>query len=326
MSEILEDGIRDRALGAYFGLAVGDALGATVEFLSKDEIEAQYKLHTKMIGGGWLRLKPGQVTDDTEMSLALGNSLVGRSGFDAAAVCSAFASWFRSRPVDVGNTCRRGIQRFMVHGTTETPFNEGDAGNGALMRNLPVVLATLFNPPLMEAWSLGQSRTTHNHPLSDQATIALGHMTRILVLGGSREDVRRAADKLVDECNAFRFEPYRGLSSAFVLDTVQTVLHHYFATNDFQTALIETVNQGGDADTTGALVGMLAGATYGADAIPAMWMKKLDTKVRRQIIGQVHDLLALSRQTKEAPVVVETQPTRQTAEVVRLADRDRRKA
>ncbi|MEF2070869.1 ADP-ribosyl-[dinitrogen reductase] hydrolase [Consotaella aegiceratis] len=302
MAQSIDTTIRDRAFGAYFGLAVGDALGATVEFLTPSEIRAQHKLHTKMVGGGWLRLKPGQVTDDTEMSLVLGDSLVTRSGLSAEAVCNAFAAWLRSRPVDVGNTCRRGIQRFIVHGTTATPFNEGDAGNGALMRNLPVVLASLFNPPLMEAWSRDQAHTTHNHPLSDIATIGLGHMVRLLIAGGGKDDARREADAMVARRDAFRYQPYRGLSSAFVVDTVQTVLHYYFATDNFRDCLVETVNQGGDADTTGALVGMLAGATYGVDAIPDAWMNKLDRQVRRQITGQVHDLLALSRRTADWPV------------------------
>jgi len=60
-----------RALGAYLGLAVGDALGATVEFMLPNEIKYQFGTHRDIIGGGWLKLKAGSVTDDTEMALAL---------------------------------------------------------------------------------------------------------------------------------------------------------------------------------------------------------------------------------------------------------------
>ncbi|MDP2804662.1 MAG: ADP-ribosylglycohydrolase family protein, partial [Gallionellaceae bacterium] len=60
----------DRATAAYLGLAIGDALGSTVEFMTPREIALQYGTHNTLRGGGWLHLKPGQVTDDTTMSLA----------------------------------------------------------------------------------------------------------------------------------------------------------------------------------------------------------------------------------------------------------------
>ena len=66
----------DKALGAYLGLAIGDALGATVEFMRPREIALQYGIHREIIGGGWLKLARGQVTDDTTMSLALGAALL----------------------------------------------------------------------------------------------------------------------------------------------------------------------------------------------------------------------------------------------------------
>jgi ADP-ribosyl-[dinitrogen reductase] hydrolase len=75
----------DHALGAYLGLAIGDALGATVEFMRPREIAAQYGVHREMQGGGWLKLARGQVTDDTTMSLALGDALLrGRCGSQPA--------------------------------------------------------------------------------------------------------------------------------------------------------------------------------------------------------------------------------------------------
>ena len=138
--------VEDRALAAYLGFAIGDALGATVEFMTKREIAAEYGVHREIKGGGWLRLKPGQVTDDTQMALALGRSLVRRGGLDLRDVCEEFAAWLKSGPIDVGNTCRRGIRRYIVHGTVEGTFAPGDAGNGAAMRVLPVALATFGDP------------------------------------------------------------------------------------------------------------------------------------------------------------------------------------
>jgi ADP-ribosyl-[dinitrogen reductase] hydrolase len=286
--------IHDRALGAFFGLAVGDALGATVEFMTKREIEAKYRVHRKMIGGGWLHLQPGQVTDDTEMALCLARSLVRARGFDPVDACDEFAAWLKGGPVDVGNTCRRGIRRYMLHGTVEGPPCDGDAGNGAAMRTLPVALATLGRPDRLRAWTLAQARITHHHPLSDDATLCLGQMVHALVDGRGIKGARAAASTLVAAHKSFRFEPFRGQSSAYIVDTMQTVLHFYFRTDSFQSCVTETVNQGGDADTTGALAGMLAGATWGASDIPSAWLKKLDPKVTEEISRLVPGLLGVS--------------------------------
>ena len=108
-------GLLDRALGSFLGLAVGDALGATVEFMSAPEIAAQYKVHNQIIGGGWLGLRPGRVTDDTEMALALGSALIASGGWNLPAIADAFVRWMRRPPVDIGNTCRRGIANYVCH-------------------------------------------------------------------------------------------------------------------------------------------------------------------------------------------------------------------
>jgi len=286
--------VEDRAMAAFLGFAAGDALGATVEFMTKGEISAQYGVHREITGGGWLRLKPGKVTDDTEMALALGRSIVRSGELNARDVCEEFAAWLKAGPVDVGNTCRRGIRRYILHGTTEGPFSEGDAGNGAAMRILPVALATLSQPGEAEPWSLVQGHITHHHPLSDAACLTLVRMLHCLLRGEGREKARKIADGLIERHSAFRFEPYRGTSSAFIVDTMQTVLHFYFGTDSFARCVIQTVNQGGDADTTGALAGMLAGANYGLAAIPAAWLSRLDRNVTAEIRRQVPRLLAIA--------------------------------
>src|SRR5512142_67672 len=133
----------DRAIAAYLGLAIGDALGATVEFMTPNEIAAQYGIHDTLRGGGWLHLKPGQVTDDTTMSLALGGAILAQGKVDALAAAQAFDAWMRAKPVDIGNTVRRNLLQFRKTGNPEAPYSDHDAGNGAAMRVLPVALATL---------------------------------------------------------------------------------------------------------------------------------------------------------------------------------------
>ena len=294
--------LEDRALAAFLGFAIGDALGATVEFMTKGEIAARYGIHRNIIGGGWLHLAPGRVTDDTEMALALGRSLVRCGELNIRDVCDEFAAWLKAGPIDVGNTCRRGIRRYITKNTIEGAFFEGDAGNGAAMRLLPVALATVGHPDKASQWSLAQCRITHYHPLSDDASLALVRMVHGLLSGGGKRSAAEIAGALIERHRIFRFEPYRGQSSGYIVDTMQTVLHFYFGTESFSDCVIQTVNQGGDADTTGALAAMLAGATYGMAAIPAAWLDKLDRTVAAEIRQQATKLLAIaSRMTPAEP-------------------------
>lgn len=214
-------------------------------------------------------------------------------------VCDEFAHWLRSRPVDIGNTCRRGISRYIADGTLTKPYHEGDAGNGACMRNLPVALATLGNDAQFERWTLDQCHVTHNHPLSDDATLTTGRIVQNLLAGGGVKDSRKHANDLIEKYRTFRFSPYHGNASGYVVDTIQTVLHYYFRTDGFQTCLVDVINQGGDADTTGAIAGMIAGATYGLASIPDVWLRKLDATIAAEIRQQVPALLAVARSVQQ---------------------------
>jgi len=266
--------VRERAYATLLGSALGDALGATVEFCTQSEIRAQYGVLRKIVGGGWLKLKPGDVTDDTQMSLCIARSLAA-VGWSPSDIAERFALWFKGWPVDVGNTCRRGIARFINHGTLAGPFNEGDAGNGAAMRVAPVALVTLADSFLLERWAVEQGHITHNHPLSDAACVLVGRLIHLGCTGQPRARLQREVDGVIRQFPSFRFSPYRGLATAYVVDTMQTVLHHFLSTHSFEECLVATVNQGGDADTTGAIVGAIAGAFYGAAQLPQHWVRKL---------------------------------------------------
>lgn len=304
------DLLLDRALGAYLGLAIGDALGATVEFMRPREIAAQYGQHRDITGGGWLRLARGQVTDDTTMSLALGDALLKIGGSRLAGVAQAeagemddmtrviadaYVGWLRGKPVDCGNTCRRGLQRYLADGSLCGPSNERDGGNGALMRNLPVALALHRTDAALERMSLAQARITHHHPLSDAATVGFARLLARILSGASHEDCRNRVEAWVATHPDFVFAPYKGRATAYVVDTVQTVLHHFVEYPDFEAAMIATVNMGDDADTTGALVGMLAGARCGARALPQRWLGRLQRDVVMAVTDQTSALVAISR-------------------------------
>ncbi len=290
--------LRERARGAYLGLAVGDALGAPVEFMTRSEIAAAHGVHRRMTGGGWLRVRPGQITDDTQMSLALGDAIVQAQGWDLRTVAEHFLAWMRSKPIDIGHTCRRGIVNFMHQGALEVPYEEGAAGNGVAMRNLAVVLYTVHSEADLVRYTLEQGHITHNHPLSDEATLALARMTRALLRGEGLTACKTIADDLVTRMPKFRYVPYPHRASGYVVDTMQTVLNYFFNTTSFEQCLVQTVNEGGDADTNGAIVGMLAGALYGERAIPDLWLRPLEREPRLRVEAQVDALLTLAENLK----------------------------
>lgn len=267
------DFVLERAKAAYLGLAIGDALGATTEFMTPGEIKARYKVHRKIIGGGWLYLKPGQVTDDTEMSLALGKAVLLAGRWDLKGIADHFLGWMKSKPIDIGATCRRGIRDYKFKGQLEVPYNEWDAGNGAAMRMAPVALLTLGDDEMLQDYAVQQAHLTHNHTLSDAACVVIGQMVHQGLLGIDRHGLHETTRRLVDDYATFRFNNYKGHAGSYVVDTLQTVFHYLFSTATFEECLIGVVNQGGDADTTGAIAGMIAGAFYGLDAIPARWLK-----------------------------------------------------
>jgi ADP-ribosyl-[dinitrogen reductase] hydrolase len=282
--------IHQRALASYLGLAVGDALGATTEFMLPREIRAVHGVHKDMVGGGWLHLKPGQITDDTGMSLALGEALLEVGGMDPVAVAEKFVAWMRSKPVDIGNTVRRGLQRVIVTGKLEAEHSKFSAGNGAAMRNLPVILATLTEERFFQEWSVAQARITHHNPESDTGTLILGDMTRHAILHGRKAPLQSVAQRWIARHPQFNYSQYQGETDGYIVHTVKIVLHFFFNTPDFESCLVGVVNQGGDADTNGALAGMLAGAFYGLESIPGRWLKRLDRRIT-EAIGRQADLL-----------------------------------
>jgi ADP-ribosyl-[dinitrogen reductase] hydrolase len=289
-----------RAKAAFLGLALGDALGATVEFLTPAEIRAKYKVHRRIVGGGWLNLKAGEVTDDTEMSLCIARALTAAGGWDLPGIAGRFAAWLKGNPPDVGATCRRGIRDFMVKGQLETPPNEWDAGNGAAMRMAPVALFTLGDEALLTRCTLAQARLTHHHPLSDAACVTVGRMVQAALLGADRFALHALTRELVAAHPTFRFNNYRGNASGYVVDTLQTVFHYIFSTAEFEECLVAVVNQGGDADTTGAIAGAIAGAFYGLEAIPGAWLKRLNPAVRQEVEELAERLVRLSPWGREA--------------------------
>jgi len=291
--------LKDRAVAAFLGVAIGDALGATVEFLTPREVQAQYGIHKDIVGGGWLHLKPGRVTDDTDMSLALGRAILDHGGrVSARAAAEAFSAWMSKKPVDIGHTVRRGISAYRRSGTPFVPDNPMNAGNGGIMRVLPVALATLGAPwaEVVRAARL-QAHVTHTCALADagmEIAVALvqtaltAPQTDLAALAALAERATAAWPDL-----APAGKPEAG-PTAFVGHTLRAVFQALGNAANLETGLLDVVNRGGDADTTGAILGMILGAACGTAALPKRWTKKLDPTTARACADQASAVIAFS--------------------------------
>lgn len=180
--------VRDRALGAMLGLAVGDAVGTTLEFRQRDT----YPLLTDMIGGGPFRLQPGQWTDDTAMALALADNLAEHDGFDPADLMRRFWRWrgegaysCTGTCFDVGLTVSSALSRWS---RTKEPLagsiDPQTAGNGSLMRLAPVPVRFWNDAERLRHIAIDQSRTTHGAPEAVSACVAYAELIAEAISGG----------------------------------------------------------------------------------------------------------------------------------------------
>ncbi|ADR18593.1 ADP-ribosyl-[dinitrogen reductase] hydrolase [Calditerrivibrio nitroreducens] len=280
----MESSFIKKSIAAFLGFAIGDAFGATTEFMTKKEIEVKYGKLKSIVGGGWLHLKPGKVTDDTEMSIALARSIVDNKSFSQKIVADYFLKWMQSKPVDIGNTIRFSLINYMKKSKYEADYDESSAGNGALMRSVPVCIYAKGDVDVLKEIALKQAHITHNNKLSDLAVINYCETLNILLTGGSKIQALEKVSKFINEHKIFSFSRYKGENSGYIVDTYKAIMHFYFEGVSFKDTMIETVNNGGDSDTIGALVGALCGATYELNSIPKKWINKLDKNVYKEIM------------------------------------------
>ena len=276
--------IRDRTHGALLGLAVGDALGTSLEFTRRDT----QPLHTEMLGGGPFDLQPGEWTDDTAMALALAASLISCSGFNPHDLAARFVSWWQDGAYsctascfDIGLTTRDALARFVRTGDPYAGSTDPrTAGNGSLMRLAPVALFALRDAARADQLARDQSRITHAAPQAVEACALFVQLLREAILG--QPDVLRprawSGDPAITAIAAGSWHPKTRdeiRSSGYAPDTLEAALWAVGTTASFEEALILAVNLADDADTVGAVTGQLAGALYGAFAIPERWLHLL---------------------------------------------------
>ncbi len=256
--------------GGLYGVAVGDALGGTTEFMSSQEIQKKYGYLTEIVGGGVWELTSGEVTDDTMMTLCVAQGILRDFHNPKQAIGEKFLEWYNSDPKDIGNIIRRVLSSYQGDWFEAAYLAHLDlgqsAGNGSLMRCLPVglIYPNLSN---IEQISRLQSKMTHYDERCNQACEIYNRMVWRLLHGEKlTEAVHREiiSTEYKDILNGIPdCEP-----SGYVVHTFRHVLHILLTSDSFAEVVERAANLGGDSDTIGAIAGGLAGVHYGYEGIP----------------------------------------------------------
>jgi ADP-ribosyl-[dinitrogen reductase] hydrolase len=260
---------RENFTGMLLGLAVGDALGTTLEFGPRRSLD---DLHTEMIAGGVFGLAPGQWTDDTAMALAMGRSLVQEKAFRPLSILREWSEWYlrgkhacTGNCFDIGNATRSALDAFLQNPTVVPKISASSLGNGSLMRLAPVVLFA-SNENEAESLAYEQSVLTHGEDAA-RATGWFGRLLFITAISGF--------DLASIPAEISKRKRNDVSASGFHKNTLEAALWAVASTSSFEDAVIQAVNLGDDADTVGAVTGQLAGAVYGESSIPDRWLDRL---------------------------------------------------
>jgi ADP-ribosylglycohydrolase len=308
-----------RFRGALLGLAVGDALGATLEF----KRPGTFAPITDMVGQGPFDLPPGAYTDDTAMALCLAESLVEHGDFDPVDQLHRYVGWYRhghnastGECFDIGTATRVALERF--ERTTE-PF-PGDAapdaaGNGPLMKLAPVPMAFAGRPDEAIARAADSARTTHGAPEALDAARAFAGLLLGALTGVPKDQLLEEDEPPVDldtlhpkvaavlRGSYKRKAPPEIRGGGYVVEALEAALWAVHGASSYEEAVLRAANLGDDADTTAAIAGQLAGALYGVEQIPRRWRERLYEHDR--IAALADDLRALAEQLGSVDVASE---------------------
>jgi len=278
-----------RVIGAMCGSAVGDALGAPFEFLAAGSYRARFPKAVlggagEMCGGGTFNWRSGEFTDDTQMAIALGQSVVACGGFNADDVWARFTAWRRSAK-DCGILTGRVLSSGDWVDAAEVAHNAiGRSGaNGALMRVTPIALAWsgADEESLMHV-ARAQAALTHFDPAAGWGAAIGAALIRRAVLG---EDPIAALPEVlarVDNADRERFDamldaswqpntshdPSNGSVWTCLAQAVWALRHN----DRFEDVVVAAIELGGDTDTVATVAGAIAGARDSVQSIPSRWL------------------------------------------------------
>lgn len=286
MTNDLRPTLLQRYQGSLLGLACGDAVGTSVEFSPR----GSFKPVTDMCGGGPFSLRAGQWTDDTSMALCLAESLLTKQGFDAHDQMTRYVNWWRwgylsatGECFDIGMTVCSALQKFLTTGEALAGSTDPkSAGNGSLMRLVPIVLYYYPDLQKIQHFSALSSRTTHGAPEAIQASILFASLLASALAGESKAHLScssvvlsEAKLQAIANGNYLKKSEDQICGSGYAVDSLEAALWCFQHTDSFAQAVLCAANLGEDADTTAAIVGQIAGAHYGVQAIPQTWLARL---------------------------------------------------
>lgn len=277
----------DRYRGCLLGLACGDAVGTTVEFLRR----GTFAPVSDMTGGGRFDLNPGEWTDDTSMALCLAHSLLHCRGFNPVDQMNRYCNWWNvgymsstGECFDIGNTVASALRRYL---DTRDPFagsiDPNAAGNGALMRLAPIAMFYALDADKLFKFASESTRTTHGTLEAIECSRLFGLQLRAALAGGTKE---RILDTSYPEplsknlaplaAGAYRVKTEEQIKgSGYSVESLEAALWCFHHTDSFEAAILKAANLGDDADTTAAICGQVAGAHYGMSGIPEGWLERV---------------------------------------------------
>lgn len=303
-----------RAIGAVVGSAVGDALGAPFEFGAAGRYSARFPAPVldgtgEMTGGGGLDWSPGEFTDDTQMAVVQAESLLDRGGFDGSDLFDRFRIWASDAPdvgMQTGAALRSGLP--WDRAATEHFRTTGRAaGNGSIMRAAPTAVWAASLPTEQNvALALATAAVTHGDPAAGWGTAIL-HRTIAAALHGDDPWAALSAAisalppgrQLFAEILAPAWTPADAtLSNGTVWTCLAQAVWAVRRTGNFEDAVTSVIDLGDDTDTVAAVAGGLAGAIWGADAIPQRWTDHLHGRLTTRTGPRTYDhadLVALTQ-------------------------------
>ena len=295
--------MRDKFRGTLLGLAVGDALGAPVEFMTPRTIMQKLGIIgplKDMVGGGWLNLKPGEYTDDTDMMLCIAESLAENEVYNPDDIARRFVDWYRSDPKDIGGTTRGALARIGNGIPWQRAGDPDSPANGSVMRCAPIGLFFAFDESKLMQASIETSSITHASVEATMSCFLINLMIAKLVKGEDKqkafehslETVREEATyvEIFFDSERVPIDISRGLASVAVRLATSGLLSAF----SLEESIVRVVNLGGDADTNGAVTGALAGAYWGASAIPEIWSSLLNPCSAQQIMDLADKIFNLA--------------------------------
>ena len=281
----------NKSLGCFIGSAIGDALGAPVEFKPRDSYAPiiDYK------SGGPFNLKEGDWTDDTSLSLALADSILETKTIDKQNLIEKFCSWYlkgfyshNGFCFDIGNTTASSLNRYIDSGVYSDALLNSST-NGSIMRLSPVPIFWKDDLGKCIEMSVEQSKTTHGAYVVLECNKILAGVLWGLLNGYSYEYcLEKFGNKSLNFYKNRSRDNVR--SSGYVVDTLEASLWSVANTRNFDEAVLLAVNLGGDTDTVGAVTGQIAGALYGFESIRKDWIERLTWKEKLIEVGtELHE-------------------------------------